>query len=215
MRARLHRALMAGTASLALLGSCAYAPDFADDTLTCSATSTCPKGYTCAANNKCEKAGGAGSGLGGVGGGGTGGSAGGGDQRLDDFVGTWHFNSGTITGSCTDGSTINNQLTSAVFIIVTRGGAGLLLRYYCQDGWNMRLPLATNTALAIAGQTCRDSTVSGGVTTTYTWGAPTLTFTTSNGQTASISGHLAGPFSDSNGINGTCDIMFSGSLTKG
>jgi hypothetical protein len=57
--------------------------------------------------------------------------------------------------------------------------------------------------------------VSGGVTTTYNWGAPALTFTTGNGQTATTSGHLAGPFSGSDGVNGTCDIMFNGSLAKG
>ena len=218
MRARVHGALMAATAGLAIQGSCAYAPDFADDTLACSDKRTCPKGYTCAANNKCEKSGGGGDGVGGIAGGGTGGNTGtdgGIDPRLDNFVGTWHFNSGMLTGSCSDGSTINNPLTPDVFVVVTRGGVGLMLQYHCPGGWNMRLPVATNTAIAVAGQTCRESTVSSGVMTTYNWGAPALTFTTSNGQTASLSGHLAGPFSDSNSINGTCDIMFNGSLTKG
>jgi hypothetical protein len=61
-----------------------------------------------------------------------------------------------LTGSCTDGSTINSQLTQDVFIVVTRGGAGLMFQYHCPTGWNMRLPVATNTAIAVAGQTCRE-----------------------------------------------------------
>ena len=225
MGARWNGALMAVAASLALLGSCWYSPDFADDTLTCGAQAVCPKGYTCGDNNKCQKSGAlhenggrSGGGMGGADGGlgGSPGTDGGLDPRLDNFIGTWRFASGSLTGSCTDGSTLNAPLGADTFIVVSRGGVGgLVLQYHCPSGWNMRLPLATNTALVIAGQTCRESTTSGGVTTTFNWGAPALTFTTSNGQTATTSGHLAGPFMDSTGVSGTCDLMFNGSLTKG
>jgi len=229
MGARKHGALLVVAAALAWLGSCGYSPDFADDTLTCGERGACPKGYTCAAsNNKCQKSGPLHENIGGRSGGGLGGSSGDGglggstggdggvDPRLDNFIGTWRFASGSLTGTCTDGSTLNAPLGSDVFIVITRGGAGgMQLQYHCPTGWNMRLPLATNTALAIAGQTCRETTTAGGVTTTFNWGAPALTFTTSNGQTATTSGHLTGPFMDSTGVSGSCDLMFNGSLTKG
>jgi hypothetical protein len=224
MGARRYGPLMAVAASLALLASCGYSPDFADDTLACGERGVCPKGYACGGNNKCQKSGAGSTGVGGSNsGGGSGGSTGadggvdgGVDPRLDNFIGTWRFTSGSVTGSCSDGSTLNGQLGSDVFIVVTRGGVGgLQLQYHCASGWNMRLPLATNTAVAIAGQTCREVTTSGGVNTTFNWAAPALTFTTSNGQAATTSGHLAGPFMDSMGVTGTCDLMFNGSLTKG
>ncbi len=37
--------------------SCSYSPNFANDTLQCGAGRTCPKGYSCASDNKCWKTG--------------------------------------------------------------------------------------------------------------------------------------------------------------
>ena len=204
MRVRWNRALWAVAASLsALLGSC-YSPDFANDTLQCGSQSQCPKGYSCATDNKCWKTG-------------EGPTADGGsmpDTRLDNFVGTWHFTGGSLDGSCNDGSVIHNTLTQDIFIVVTRAAVGLSLQYHCANGWNLRLPLGTSTAIAVANQTCREQTTSGGVTTTFNWSASALMFTTADGRTATASGHLQGPFTATDNTNGTCDLMFSGPLTK-
>jgi hypothetical protein len=202
MRGQRKRALLGLAAGLSLLGSC-YAPDFANDTLQCGANHECPKGYSCATDNKCWKDGAA--------------VADGGnppDTRLDNFIGTWRFSSGMVNGSCSDGSVIHSNLGSDVFIVVSRAAVGLSLQYHCQNGWNLRLPAASTTAVAIAGQTCRELTATGGVTTTFNWGATALMFTTADGTTATTSGRLQGPFTASDNSNGTCDIMFSGALTK-
>jgi hypothetical protein len=202
MRGRLAAALaLAVTAAAA--GSCTYAPDFGDGTLVCGDTGQCPKGYECASDNTCWKTGKTG------GAGGTGG-----DPRLDSFVGTWDFSTGLISGSCSDGYTVNDTLNSTDFVVIERGGSGLLLKYYCDTGWSISLPAGTTTASARAGETCNFQRTSSGVTTNLVWSVNALTFATGDGQAGTVVGRLSGPFSDSTPNTGTCNLMFSGDLLK-
>jgi hypothetical protein len=154
-------------------------------------------------------------GTGGAGTLGTGGTGGtGGDPRLDSFVGTWDFSTGLISGSCSDGYTVNDTLNSADFVVIERGGSGLLLKYYCDTGWSMSLPAGATTASARAGETCNFQRTSSGVTTNLVWSVNALTFATGDGQAGTVVGRLSGPFSDSTPNTGTCNLMFSGDLLK-
>jgi hypothetical protein len=202
MRASARGLLWCIAAALSLLGSCSYSPDFANDQLQCGA-GKCPKGYSCAADNKCWKDGESPADAGNMP-----------ETRLDNFIGTWRFNSGTLDGTCTDGSVIHNALTADDFIVVSRAAVGLSLQYFCETGWNLRLPAGSTTAVALAGQTCRQQTTSGGINTTYNWTATALMFSTTDGRTATTSGHLQGPFTATDNTSGTCEIMFSGPLSK-
>jgi hypothetical protein len=196
----MRRQLAAALAALALTagaGSCTYAPDFGDGTLVCGDSQQCPKGYACASDNTCWKSSGTAS-----------------DPRLDSFVGTWAFSTGLISGSCSDGYTVNDTLNSTDFVVIERGGSGLLLKYYCDTGWSISLPVGTTTASARAGETCNFQRTSSGVTTNLVWSITTLTFTTSDGSAGTVVGHLSGPFSDTSPNTGTCDLMFSGALLK-
>jgi hypothetical protein len=203
-------------APLVTLLSCSYAPDFANDQLQCGAAGQCPKGYSCATDNRCWKNGatphdaavtphdGAVTTDGGV--------------QLSDFVGTWTFNSGasggTLTGTCSDSSTPISSSLSGDFMVVTLSGTGLLAQYYCNAGWNLRLPAGSTTAVVQTGQTCVYSSTQSGVTTSYTFAALAFSLTTSNGQLGQFSGHLSGPFSASDGTTGTCNFNLAGQLTK-
>jgi hypothetical protein len=200
MRRRPDTAL-AALAALALTAgaaaSCAYAPDFGNGTLVCGDKQQCPKGYSCASDNTCWKDSGTAS-----------------DPRLDSFVGKWDFSTGLISGACSDGYTVNDTLNSTDFIVIARGGSGLLLEYYCDTGWSMSLPAGTTTASARTGETCNFQRTSSGVTTNLVWSINTLTFATSDGQAGTVVGRLSGPFTDSTPNTGTCDLMFSGDLLK-
>ncbi len=229
---RLHaRMKIAGGLVLATVlfgggGSCTYTPDFANDTLVCGPARACPKGYSCATDNKCWKTGETPGGSGGADGGthpdaGTGGAPGdaGGNDPRQGFVGTWTFNGGTLDGSCTDGSTIHGALTGD-YIVIGLGttAATVLAHYYCDTGWTMQLSSGDTMAVATSNQTCvqrtTDSTATPPVSTAYTWSAVTFSFTKTSALTGMSTGHLMGPFSASDGTNGTCDLTFTGPLIK-
>ena len=197
------RAVVAVIPALLLALSSCYAPDFANDQLQCGDNSACPKGYSCAADNRCWKNGAQPA------------ADAGGQMRFDNFVGTWVFTGGTLNATCTDGPPYQRALTGDSITILT-GNVGLLEQYYCQTGWNLRLPLGTTTAVAPTGQTCVERTTDSGsgIMTTYTWSASELSFTTSDGQTATTTGHIMGPFSASDNTHGTCDVTYTGPLHK-
>jgi len=211
------------------LGSCTYAPDFANDKLTCATGAACPKGYFCAADNKCWKTGDTpGGGTGGTHGdaGGTGGAhmdasadISSSDPR-DGFVGTWAFTGGTLNGSCTDGSVVQRPLNAGDYMVIVLGttASTVLAQFYCQAGWTMQLSGGNTMAVATSNQTCiqrtTDNTVNPPVTTAYTWSAVTFSITKTSATTGTSTGHFSGPFSASDNTSGTCDLSFSGPLTK-
>jgi hypothetical protein len=194
------------------VGSCAYAPELGNGTLQCGSNGKCPKGYACATDNTCWQDGAKATADGGSNPD-TGTTP---DPRLGNFLGTWLFSSGTLDATCTDGSAIHRALTTTDYIIMASASAnaGLLLEYYCQKGWNLRLPAGSTTATAPVGQTCRELTTDSGVTTTYDWTAASLTFATGDGRTATAAGHLTGAFTATDGAAGTCQVMFNGPLAK-
>ena len=206
--------------------SCTYSPDFANDTLVCGPAQACPKGYACATDNKCWKTGET------PGGGGAHADAGGtGGAHMDassdlpittdpreGFVGTWTFNGGTVDATCTDGSAKHGALTGDYIVIgVGTTMSTVLAAYYCQSGWTMQLSSGNTMAIATSNQTCVVRTTDSStppVTTAYTWSPVTFSFTKTSATTASSTGHFTGPFSATDGTNGTCDVTFTGPLTK-
>ncbi len=205
------------------VGSCTYSPDFANDKLVCGPAMACPKGYACATDNKCWKIG---ETLGGAGG------SDGGTPHMDassdvptsndprqGFVGTWTFSGGTLDATCTDGSVLHRALTGD-YIVMKLGtvAATVLAQYYCDTGWTMQLSGGDTMAVATSNQKCTekttDSTVTPAVTTTYTWSAVVFTFTKTAAQAGMSTGHFMGPFSATDGTSGSCDVMFTGPMTK-
>jgi hypothetical protein len=190
-------------------------------------------------DNKCWKAGETpGGGVGGGIGGGVGGSDGGtqpgtggahmdasvdvpitGDPRAG-FVGTWAFTGGTLSGSCTDGSVVQRALTSTDYMVITLGttASTVLAQYYCQTGWTMQLSSGNTMAVATSNQMCTqrttDNSVNPPITTAYTWSAVTFSFTKTGASTGMSTGHLMGPFTASDNTSGTCDLSFTGPMTK-
>jgi hypothetical protein len=180
--------------------SCAYSPDFAGGQLQCGSKQSCPKGYSCASDNTCWKDGTA-------------------PTSPNDFNGTWTFTGGTLDVSCTDGSSDHRALkgdanNSADFIIVNQSGSSLSANYFCD--WSLTLPSGGNTGTAPLGQSCTETTTdsTGTIMTTYTWSALAFTFTLDGSDSATSAGHVSGPFTDSTGVAGTCDVTFSGPLSK-
>ena len=138
----------------------------------------------------------------------------------DGFVGTWVFTSGTLNGSCTDGSVVQRPLTSTDYMVITLGttASTVLAQYYCQTGWAMQLSGGNTMAVATSNQMCTqrttDNTVNPPITTAYTWSALTFSFTKTGAMTGTSAGHLMGPFTASDNTSGTCDLSFTGPLTK-
>jgi hypothetical protein len=211
-------AVVLGTAGAA----CTYSPDFANDNLICGPEQSCPKGYSCAPDNKCWKIGETPGGSGG-----TDGGTPHADASIDvpstdprqGFLGTWTFSGGTLDATCSDGSVVHRNLTSD-YIVMNLGTAAatVLAQYYCDTGWTMQLSGGNTMAVATSNQSCveitTDSTVSPAVTTTYTWSALAFAFTKTSALAATSTGHFMGSFSASDGTNGTCDVMFTGPMTK-
>lgn len=209
------------------LGACTYAPDFANDKLGCDPSGACPKGYSCnVTDNKCWKTGETPGGGGSDGGTnpGTGGAKMDASSDVptsndprDGFVGTWTFNGGTMNGTCSDGSVVQSALTGD-YIVIGLGttAATVLAQYRCQAGWTMQLSGGNTMAVATSNQKCTQQTTVGNpaVTTTYTWSAVAFTFTKISASTAMTTGRFMGPFTDSDNVTGTCDLTFSGPLTK-
>ena len=174
-----------------------YAPDFENGTLQCGPTNNCPKGYTCATDLTCWKDGDLAP------------PTGGGDVAA--FVGTWTFDSGNLNATCSDGSPTTAPLAGDT-VPIARRGDGIVASYFCD--WMLHATGATATA--DPGQSCSEMIPNqmSGVIYTYTWSAKEFSFSTSNGQKASVSGHVGGPFTASDGSRGTCDGVFTGMLTK-
>lgn len=203
------------------LGACTYAPDFASDKLVCGPGGTCPKGYACATDNKCWKTGET------PGDGGTGGAhmdassdiPTSNDPRVG-FVGTWAFTGGTLDGTCTDGSVVHRALTTADYMVINLGttSSTVLAQYYCQNGWTMQLSSGNTMVVATSNQMCTqrttDNTVNPPITTSYTWSALTFSFTKTGAMTGTSTGRLMGPFTASDNTSGSCDLTFTGPLTK-
>lgn len=227
------------TALLGSLGACTYSPDFANDKLVCSSSGSCPKGYSCDhTDNKCWKTGETIGGSGGSDGGthpGTGGAHMDASSDLptssdprDGFVGQWTFSGGTLNGTCSDSPTpfqraLNGSPSTGVpadYILIGLGtlSATLNLKYFCDSGWTMQLSSGNTMAVATSNQTCiqrtTDNSVNPPVTTAYTWSPVMFTFTKTSATAATANARLSGPFAASNGTSGTCDLTFSGPLTK-
>ena len=230
------RPLVVAAVVLGAIGACTYSPDFANDKLVCGPGGTCPKGYSCASiDNKCWKTGETPGGGSGGADGGTHPDAGGtGGVKMDassdvpisndprtGFVGTWTFTGGTLSGSCSDGSTLQRPLSGTTndYIVISLGTmtSTVLAQWYCQTGWTMQLSSGNTMAVATSNQSCVQRTTDNStppVTTTYTWSPVMFSFTKLTATTAMSTGHLAGPFTDSNNVMGTCDLTFSGPLSK-
>jgi hypothetical protein len=187
--------LLAG--ALGLL-SC-YAPDFENGLLQCGPTNHCPKGYTCTTDLTCWKDSDVGPPTGG--------------DEVTPFIGTWTFDSGTLTANCSDGAPSTVALAGDT-VPITRSGTGIVAAYFC--AWMLHAPAGSTTAVVDPGQTCMEMIPDEktGVTYTYSWGAKEFSFTTSDGQKASVKGNVGGPFNASDGSKGTCEGLFTGSLTK-
>jgi hypothetical protein len=221
------------------LGACTYSPDFANDKLVCGPRGSCPKGYSCdPTDNKCWKTGETPGGSGGADGGthpGTGGARmdassdvpNSSDPR-DGFVGTWTFTGGTLNGTCSDSPMAIQQAlngnpsngTPADYILISLGTlpGTLNLKYFCDSGWTMQLSSGNTMATATSNQMCiqrtTDSKANPPVTTAYTWSPVMFSFTKTSATAATTSARLTGPFAASDGTSGTCDLTFSGPLTK-
>ncbi len=210
------------------LGACTYSPDFANDKLVCGPGGACPKGYTCDVTDyKCWKTGETPGGSGGSDGGtnpGTGGAKtdASGDvptssDPRDGFVGMWTFTGGTMNGSCTDGSVVQNALTGD-YIVIGLGttASTVLAQYRCQAGWTMQLSSGNTMAVATSNQKCMQQTTVGTppVTTTYTWSALAFSFTKVSAGMATTTGRFMGPFTATDNTTGSCDLTFSGPLSK-
>jgi hypothetical protein len=221
MRARFRTTLV--LTMLGLGGACTYAPDFANDQLVCGAGSSCPKGYSCASDNKCWKIGETP--------GGTGGTDGGtphmdaspdmpstGDPRIG-FVGTWTFTGGTLDVTCSDGSSRHDALTGDYMVIgLGTAQSTVLAQYHCPTGWMLQLSSGNTMAVATPNQKCTemttDTTVTPPVVTTFNWSEAAFTFTKTGATAASASGRLMGPFTGTDNTSGSCDVMFTGPMTK-
>jgi hypothetical protein len=188
--------VLLGAALLAL--SCSYAPDFGGGVLACSAAMTCPKGYSCASDGACWK-----DGMGPTD-----------ADPLAKYVGIWTFESGNLDSQCSDGTPTTMALSGQTVPVTKQGSSGLLATYYC--GWVLHRGSASLAAVADAGQSCQQVVPGSGTdaTFTYTWHGDAFSFSTMDGETGMVTGHVEGPFSGSDGSTGTCDGKFSGSLTK-
>jgi hypothetical protein len=189
--------LVATALGLSLGLSCSYAPSFDGGVLACTATSGCPKGYGCADDGTCWKDG-------------TGPN---GADVLGKYVGNWTFDSGNLVSDCSDGAPSTTALMGDP-VIVKASGTGLTASYYCD--WILHRPSGSAAAVADAGQSCQQVVpdTATNLTYTYTWSAKSFSFSTTDGQTAMVSGHVAGPFTASDNTTGTCDGTFSGTLMK-
>jgi hypothetical protein len=185
---------VAGILGLALTGtSCSYAPSFDDGVLQCGDAGQCPKGYSCGSDNTCWKSG---------------------EEFLADYLGTWRFSAGTLNANCTDDLPFTRSLTSTDFIMVGSSRHGVVASYYCD--WTLHAAGGSqNLAKLDPGQACTQMTsdLITGETFTYDWSSSAFDFSAS-GTSAEASGRIAGPFSNSNGGAGTCDVTFDGSLVK-
>jgi hypothetical protein len=167
---------------LSLVAACSYAPNIPSGTVVCgTADKGCPVGYECADDGACWKDG-------------TSPSA---ADILNKFVGTWTFDSGTRDAICGGTVTPTTDLMND-FLMVTKNDTELVANYYCP--WMLHRTTGTSTASLIPDQQC-DEDVQG---TTYHWAGTAFSFTTVDGKTASLSGHMLG----------SCDATFSGQLSK-
>lgn len=183
----------------ALASSCSYSPSFEDGVLVCSTTKSCPKGYECSADGTCWK----------------GGDAPDGGDLYANFVGTWAFESGTLNADCSDGPPSTMPLTGQqIPVAPTPTGTGVTATYYCS--WVLHRAAGSLTAVADPNQSCVQDVPAdaSGIAYSYTWTAIEFSFTTTDGQRASVKGRVAGHFLGTDNSTGTCDGQFNGMLTR-
>jgi hypothetical protein len=114
---------------------------------------------------------------------------------------------------------VQNALTND-YIVIGLGTtmSTLLAQYFCQTGWTMQLSGGDTMAVATSNQKCvqrtTDNSVTPPVTTSYTWSAVAFSFTKTNATMGTSTGHFMGPFTASDGTSGSCDLTFTGPLTR-
>lgn len=194
MRMFLTATLLCGLSSAL---SCSYTPDFDNGTLACGPSRNCPKGYACSSDNLCWKSGAA--------------PDGGSSDPLEAYVGTWTFATGNLNSSCSDGQPTTSPLSGDT-VKVTKSGTGLKASYFCD--WILHRK-AGFTAEIDPGQSCMQPVQdpNTNVTYTYTWSSTLFSFTTTDGQTATLMGQVSGPFTATSGATGTCNGVFDGTLS--
>jgi hypothetical protein len=198
-----------------LLSSCTYSPDFASGTLLCGPARSCPKGYECRLDGTCWKRGET--------------QRDGGFDRpilpdalprdvnrevrpgLTNFVGLWTFTQGTLHIECSDMSVDNQPLGPtdagpADYLVADVGvNADLIVSYYCR--WDVNV--AGGQTVVLPGQSCSSS--SGG--TNFTWSATSMTLSTQDGQTGTVTSTIAATYTDAMGP-GTCTLQVNGSVRR-
>ena len=194
MRNLISRALLTATAALVVAAAaCGYDPSFADGTLKCGSSNTCPDGYSCRSGT-CSA------------------NAGGGNPNVAKFVGRWVFNAdaSTRTRTCSDGTNEATTPWDDYFDVVAGPVAALSTEYYCT--WHLDVNGGGNATTIRSGSTCTkpDPTIPG---TSYTWHGESFTLTTTNGTSGMLDASLPYEYTTALG-NGSCTMHFTGPVTK-
>jgi hypothetical protein len=130
-------------------------------------------------------------------------------NSADKFVGTWTFDSGTVTPTNCQGlgpvSLVGETLTLA------KGtGSDLMSTFQSSFGTcALNLTVSGNAADADAGQTCMFNVPVAGTTLTFTFNVTSWTVTTTNGMAMTTNATAAGT-----GLAAGCSIALTGSATK-
>jgi hypothetical protein len=192
-------------ATLAWLSSCTYSPSPKSGLLFCGPGGACPKGYGCADGRTCWKEGETpplpdGGGL---------------ETavdlvtradapvapRLRPFVGSWDFESGTVSTTCSDNSRDTRLLAGDFLDIDVGTDSDLVASFYCD--WKLNL-VAGSTVPSRPAQTC--TTIS--KDTEFTWTLVSFEFTTGDGQNATLLSRINAAYKNT-GV-GTCMLTIAG-----
>jgi hypothetical protein len=127
-------------------------------------------------------------------------------DKLNDFVGTWMPSPGAaLTGSCSDGSQLNEMLTGTVTF--AKGvDADLTLT---ADSCTLRFDVDGSKATARSGQSC--TTMSNGVTLVLTIQQSTLTL---GSDSKSLTRSEMGTIQLTGAVTGTCTAAATYMLSK-
>ena len=116
---------------------------------------------------------------------------------------------------------MQRPLTSTDFMVITLGttASTVLAQYYCQTGWTMQLSSGNTMAVATSNQMCIQRTTDNiGQSSDYyrlhLVGRDVLVHEDRRPTRDMSTGHLTGPFTASDNTSGTCDLSFTGPLTK-